>query len=120
MICYGVTNGIAAIITGSVVKLTGRCPVVAFATILHVGIIITLLMWKPDTSNKYVYFLMSGLWGVADAVWLVQINGEFFIRTYNDKNTDLLLRENRGKNMKRNVRYLQWHCCELYLLREMN
>lgn len=23
-----------------------------------------------------MYFLMAGLWGVADAVWLVQINGK--------------------------------------------
>ncbi|GLV32405.1 uncharacterized protein CBL_00886 [Carabus blaptoides fortunei] len=74
MICFGVTNGIAAIIIGSVVKLTGRCPVVIFAMLLHVVIIITLLVWRPDNTDKYMYFLMAGLWGVADAVWLVQIN----------------------------------------------
>lgn len=76
MICYGVANGIAAIIIGSIVKLTGRSPVIVFATILHVGIIIALLIWRPDGENKYIYFLMSALWGVADAIWLVQINGE--------------------------------------------
>lgn len=77
MICYGVTNGIAAIVTGSVVKMTGRGPVIVFATILHVCIIITLLIWRPDSTNTYMYFVMSGLWGIADAVWLVQINGKF-------------------------------------------
>ncbi|GLV46098.1 uncharacterized protein CBL_01759 [Carabus blaptoides fortunei] len=27
-----------------------------------------------DNTDKYMYSLMAGLWGVADAVWHVQIN----------------------------------------------
>ncbi|GLV56212.1 uncharacterized protein CBL_21018 [Carabus blaptoides fortunei] len=68
MICYGVTNGIPDVITGNVVKLIGRCPVVIFGILLHV------VIWRPDNTDKYMYFLTADLWGIAHAVWLVQIN----------------------------------------------
>nr|CAD7596668.1 unnamed protein product [Timema genevievae] len=74
MICYGITNSITAISTGSLVKLTGRVPIVTCAAVLHVAIIVTLLCWKPSFQDRVIFFLMSGLWGVADGVWLVQIN----------------------------------------------
>ncbi|KRT83652.1 membrane transporter [Oryctes borbonicus] len=74
MICFGVSNGIAAMIIGHLVKIIGRSPVIAFGLALHIAIMITLLIWKPDNTNKLIYFLMSGLWGIADAVWLVNIN----------------------------------------------
>ncbi|XP_015512738.2 UNC93-like protein isoform X1 [Neodiprion lecontei] len=74
MICYGVANAIAAISTGSVVKLTGRTPVMVFAFILHVAIIVALLLWKPTPEQGIIFFMMSGLWGVCDAIWLVQVN----------------------------------------------
>lgn len=76
MICFGVSNAIAAIVIGNLVKTIGRPPVIAFGLALHVAIMITLLIWKPDNTNKLIYFLMSGLWGIADAVWLVNINGK--------------------------------------------
>nr|CAD7400244.1 unnamed protein product [Timema cristinae] len=74
MICYGITNSITAISTGSLVKLTGRVPIVTGAAALHVAIIVTLLCWKPSFQDRVVFFVMAGLWGVADGVWLVQIN----------------------------------------------
>ncbi|XP_063990437.1 UNC93-like protein [Diachasmimorpha longicaudata] len=74
MICYGVANAIAALATGSIVKLTGRIPVVIFAFILHLAIIIALLYWRPSPDQGIVFFLMSGLWGICDAIWLVQVN----------------------------------------------
>ncbi|XP_077295709.1 UNC93-like protein [Arctopsyche grandis] len=74
MICYGLCNSISAISTGSLVKITGRPPVVCSAMILQLGIIITLLLWKPTPDDIPIYFVISGLWGVCDGVWLVQIN----------------------------------------------
>lgn len=79
MICFGVSNAIAALIIGGIVKITGRSPVIAFALALHVALIVALLTWKPDDVNKIVYFIITGLWGVCDAVWLVQINSMYGI-----------------------------------------
>lgn len=74
MICYGITNSISAITMGSIVKLTGRVPVVCGAFILHLGILISLLCWAPTPDDKIIFFVVTGLWGICDGVWLVQIN----------------------------------------------
>jgi hypothetical protein len=74
MICFGICNGIAAIFIGSLIKITGRSPVICFALSLHVALIVTLLVWQPSSSNKMIFFVMAALWGICDAVWLVQIN----------------------------------------------
>ncbi|XP_071555288.1 UNC93-like protein isoform X1 [Temnothorax nylanderi] len=74
MICFGITNAIAALATGAVVKLTGRTPVMIFAFCLHLSIFIYMLQWKPTPEQGIIFFLLSGLWGVCDSVWLVQVN----------------------------------------------
>ncbi|XP_060529308.1 UNC93-like protein isoform X2 [Cylas formicarius] len=79
MICFGVCNGLAAIVIGSVIKITGRSPVICLALSLHVALIVTLLIWRPNLEEKLTYFLIAGLWGFCDAVWLVQINSLYGI-----------------------------------------
>ncbi|KAJ8920309.1 hypothetical protein NQ315_011971, partial [Exocentrus adspersus] len=74
MICFGVCNGIASIFAGSIVKLTGRSPVVCFALSLHAALLATLIIWRPYPEYSLVFFVISGLWGICDALWLVQIN----------------------------------------------
>lgn len=74
MICFGVCNGLASIFSGSIVKITGRGPVIFFAFILHMALLITLLLWMPSPDNSWIFFMISGLWGICDALWLVQIN----------------------------------------------
>lgn len=76
MICFGVTNAVAALATGSIVKLTGRKPVMFFAFCLHLSLFIFMLRWKPMPEQGITFFLVSGLWGVCDSIWLVQVNGE--------------------------------------------
>lgn len=76
MICFGVCNGIASPFIGAIVKITGRSPIIAFALALHVALIVSLLVWDPATGSRLTFFAIAGLWGIADAVWLVQINGE--------------------------------------------
>ncbi|XP_066997581.2 UNC93-like protein [Anabrus simplex] len=74
MICYGVFNSMSAILTGWLVKMTGRVPVILGASVLHVALFITLLCWKSHSDDRVIYFVISGLWGVCDGVWLPQIN----------------------------------------------
>lgn len=74
MICFGVTNAVAALATGSIVKLTGRKPVMFFAFCLHLSLFIFMLRWKPTPEQGIVFFVVSGLWGVCDSIWLVQVN----------------------------------------------
>lgn len=45
--------------------------------IVHVSLIVVLLHWKPNPDNPYVFYTVSGLWGVGDAVWQTQVNGTY-------------------------------------------
>ncbi|XP_075057043.1 protein unc-93 homolog A-like [Mixophyes fleayi] len=69
IICFGVTNAICAAIFGKLTQYTGRIPLFLLGAAINVGCIIGFLIWKPATGNFAVFFVMSGLWGIADAVW---------------------------------------------------
>lgn len=75
MICFGVVNAICSILFGSVMKYIGRMPIIVLGGIVHFSLISILLFWSPSPDNPLIFFAMSGLWGVGDAVWQTQING---------------------------------------------
>ncbi|MEE6509289.1 hypothetical protein FKM82_025341 [Ascaphus truei] len=69
LICFGVTNSICAALFGKLTQYTGRIPLFILGAAINIGCIIGFLTWKPHINNFAVFFVMSGLWGVADAVW---------------------------------------------------
>ncbi|KYQ59183.1 UNC93-like protein [Trachymyrmex zeteki] len=75
MICFGVVNAGCSLLFGSLMKFVGRQPLMALGAIVHASLVVVLLMWKPHPDNPYVFFSVSGLWGVGDAVWQTQVNG---------------------------------------------
>ncbi len=47
------------------------------AALVNVAAILTMLLWNPvNTENKPVFFVLAAMWGMSDAVWQTQINGE--------------------------------------------
>lgn len=46
---------------------------------INIGCIIGFLIWKPATGNFAVFFVMSGLWGIADAVWQTLLSCKYEI-----------------------------------------
>lgn len=77
MICFGVVNAGCSLLFGSLMKFVGRQPLMALGAIVHASLVVVLLMWKPHPDNPYVFYSVSGLWGVGDAVWQTQVNGEW-------------------------------------------
>ncbi|XP_029172608.1 UNC93-like protein [Nylanderia fulva] len=75
MICFGVVNAGCSLLFGSIMKFVGRQPLMALGAIVHASLIVVLLIWKPHPDNPYVFYSVSGLWGVGDAVWQTQVNG---------------------------------------------
>lgn len=75
MICFGVVNAICSLIFGTLMKYVGRFPIMALGCIAHASLVIILLYWRPHPDSPLVFFAMSGLWGVGDAVWQTQVNG---------------------------------------------
>lgn len=76
MICFGVVNAICSVIFGSIMKYIGRFSIIIFGTVVHMGIFSYLLFWRPHPDSPLIFFIISGLWGVGDAVWQTQINGK--------------------------------------------
>ncbi|XP_050733436.1 UNC93-like protein [Eriocheir sinensis] len=74
MICYGVCDSICSITFSPLVKMVGRVPIFTMGAIINIGIIITLIYWRPHPDDTVIFFVLAGLWGVADAVWQTQIN----------------------------------------------
>ncbi len=37
---------------------------------------ITMYTWPIDNSKEYVLYILSGMWGMTDAIWQTQINGK--------------------------------------------
>ena len=57
--------------------LKRRWIIFSFGAVLNYSLIYTLFQWSPTyQSNKVIYFCISGLWGVSDAIWQTQINGK--------------------------------------------
>ncbi|XP_021940392.1 UNC93-like protein isoform X2 [Zootermopsis nevadensis] len=75
MICFGVVNAICSVVFGSVMKFIGRVPLMVLGVVVHACLVVVLLFWRPHPSSPLVFFAISGLWGVGDAVWQTQVNG---------------------------------------------
>lgn len=75
LICYGVADAICSFMFGIIMKIIKRrWPVFLFGSLLNAGLIAGLFTWEPNPDEKAVYFVIAGLWGVADAIWQTQIN----------------------------------------------
>ncbi|XP_054451001.1 protein unc-93 homolog A isoform X2 [Pteronotus mesoamericanus] len=74
MICFAAANSLCSALYGRVSQHTGRIPLYAFGAATHLSCIVALLLWRPSPDQLPVFFVFSGLWGVADAVWQTQNN----------------------------------------------
>nr|CAD7424323.1 unnamed protein product [Timema monikensis] len=75
MICFGVVNAGCSLLFGSVMKFVGRLPIMMMGAVVHACLVGVLLIWRPNPASPLVFFTISGLWGVGDAVWQTQVNG---------------------------------------------
>ena len=75
MICYGAGGATSSFTCGRVAKYTGQIPLFIFGALLDVCLMITLFLWKPESSDFAVFFIIPALWGVSVAVWQTQLNG---------------------------------------------
>ncbi|RLV98568.1 hypothetical protein DV515_00010716, partial [Chloebia gouldiae] len=69
MISFAGINSLCSLLFGNISQFT----------VLNTGCIITVLLWKPDPKQLAVFFVISGLWGVSDAVWQTQTNALYGI-----------------------------------------
>jgi hypothetical protein len=61
-------------VTGVLKTMTGnRCVLTGVA--LQLTIVVLLFMWTPSPYEVYFLFIISILWGLADALSQIQLNG---------------------------------------------
>jgi len=75
MICFGVVNAILSVVFGTAMKYVGRFPIMVLGVLVHAALVVVLLFWRPHPDNPIIFFVISGMWGVGDAVWQTQVNG---------------------------------------------
>ena len=76
MITLGATNSVFSFLVGAMARHIPREAVIGIGAILHVGLMVFLLVWIPDKDLVAVFFVISGLWGICDAIWQTQSNCE--------------------------------------------
>ncbi|XP_063089137.1 protein unc-93 homolog A isoform X2 [Cavia porcellus] len=72
MICFSAASSSCSLLYGKISQYTGRAVLYALGTVTHLSCIVSLLLWQPRTAQMAVFFILPGLWGVADAVWQTQ------------------------------------------------
>nr|XP_055246780.1 protein unc-93 homolog A isoform X2 [Gorilla gorilla gorilla] len=79
MICFSATDALCSVLYGKVSQYAGRAVLYVLGAVTHVSCMIALLLWRPRADQLAVFFVFSGLWGVADAVWQTQNNALYGI-----------------------------------------
>ena len=80
LIAYGICDAICSFSFGFVIKVVGRVPIFLFGAVVNTAVVVVLFQWAPNPDQAWVFYVLAGLWGVADAVWQTQINGERGVR----------------------------------------
>jgi len=75
MITLGVANAVCSCLIGCAQRHVHREALVAIGCVLHAALIIFLLVWIPDRHLLAVFFVLSALWGLCEAIWQTQANG---------------------------------------------
>nr|XP_012632274.1 protein unc-93 homolog A isoform X1 [Microcebus murinus] len=77
MICFSATDSLCSLLYGKLSQYTGRVAIFALGAATQLCCSVALLLWTPHPDQLAVFFVFSGLWGVADAVWQTQNNALF-------------------------------------------
>lgn len=79
MICFGASNSLCSFAFGRLAQYTGRIVLFCLAAATNLGCFLGLLFWEPHPDQMGVFFVISALWGMADAVWQTQTNALYGI-----------------------------------------
>ncbi|CAL1532350.1 unnamed protein product [Lymnaea stagnalis] len=74
MICYGICGSFSSYLSGLFSKCICRAPLFIFAAILNFCVLMFMSQWQPSLDSLIPYFIMIGTWGLADGIWISQVN----------------------------------------------
>ena len=53
-------------------------PIFLLGAVINTLVVIAFFNWSPNPEEYFIFYGLAGLWGMADAVWQTQINGEHY------------------------------------------
>ena len=81
LVTYGLFSGLAAVVSGRIVKYLPEYIVIYSAIGINLACILFLLFWVKS-PNFWVVFGFAACWGVADGIWNTMGPGEFCVSQY--------------------------------------
>jgi len=88
LMTYGVCDALFSISFGVIIKYTGRPPIYLLGAGINLAVIIVMLTWDLTDAvhnQEWIFFVLAGMWGIADAVWQTQINALYGVLFANDE-----------------------------------
>ncbi|KAM3932697.1 protein unc-93 homolog A-like [Leptodactylus fuscus] len=79
IIAYGAATSIFSYVFGKLSQYIKRISFFISAMVINLSSIAALFIWKPHRYQFGVFFVFSGLWGIADAVWQTLLNSFYGI-----------------------------------------
>ena len=72
VIAFGVCDALSSFTFGHIAKYINRIYCLIFAALINYAVIIAMSIWIPQENELWVFFIVAGLWGIADGVWQTQ------------------------------------------------
>ncbi|CAH1801810.1 unnamed protein product [Owenia fusiformis] len=79
MIGFGVSGIVISFLTSRLEKCIPRLAMFIAASILNIGVLLTVHFWHPQSETMWMFFLVPVLWGASDTIWLTQISSHIGI-----------------------------------------
>ncbi|CAH1801811.1 unnamed protein product [Owenia fusiformis] len=79
MIGFGVSGIVISFLTSRLEKCIPRLAMFIAASILNIGVLLTVHFWQPQSETMWMFFLVPVLWGASDTIWLTQISSHIGI-----------------------------------------
>jgi len=64
----------SSLVCARICKFVNRILVFLFGALLDLALFVTLLLWRPNPAQPAPYIVIAALWGLANAVWHIQLN----------------------------------------------
>ncbi|CAL1292380.1 unnamed protein product [Larinioides sclopetarius] len=74
--CLGATLALSSSVSGCLVKHLGRRTIFLAAKGLNIAAVIAMYLWKPTSSETYMFFIVSGMLGAVMGTFWSQLRGE--------------------------------------------
>lgn len=63
----------------TIMKMLHRSVVYIFGAIINISLYLVMIHWIPNSSTPWIFYIISGFWGVSNAVWQTHFCGFYGI-----------------------------------------